>query len=269
MALSYQRYDRLEPLVPAAGAVSLERVRGAERTGVAEELQPSLAGVVAVVGCDGTGKTRLAADLVASLRGYGPAERRYMGLVSGEFGDKIKQLPVIGTRLEKYLAARVRRAQDMDKKLPGLFAAIVMYLFSAWRVAKVRQMMRLARNGTLVIAERYPQAEVGGFHYDGPGLTVGRTTNWLVRKLAMREQKLYDWMARQRPGLIIRLTIDAETAFARKSDHPLSELRDKIEIMPRIRYNGAEVREIDSRMPYPQVLDAALRAIGMATAASR
>src|SRR3546814_8895398 len=63
-------------------------------------------------------------------------------------------------------------------------------------------------------------------------------------------------MSEQRPALIIRLTIDADTAFARKPDHHLSELRDKIEIMPRIRYNGANVCDIDSRMPYPQVLEA-------------
>jgi len=32
-----------------------------------------------------------------------------------------------------------------------------------------------------------------GYHdYDGPGLSAGRTSNWLVRKLAMREQKLYE-----------------------------------------------------------------------------
>jgi thymidylate kinase len=223
-----------------------------------------LAGVVAVVGCDGTGKTTLVADLVASLRRRGPAQRRYMGLVSGETGDKIKRLPFIGIRLERYLAAKSRRAQDMDKKLPGVVTAIVMYLFSLWRVVKVRRMMRLAQSGVLVVAERYPQAEIPGFHYDGPGLTADRTTNWLVRKLAAREQKLYAWMARQRPTAVIRLNIDADTAYARKPDHPLAELRDKVAIMPRITYNGAAIREIDTRRPYPQVLDETLRAVDSA-----
>jgi hypothetical protein len=84
----------------------------------------------------------------------------------------------------------------------------------------------------------------------------------------MREQKLYEWMAEQKPSLIIRLNIDPDTAHARKSDHPMSELRDKIETMPRIGYNGAEVREIDSRMPYQQVLATALQAIASVTPAS-
>jgi len=86
----------------------------------------------------------------------------------------------------------------------------------------------------------------------------------LVRKLAARELRLYQWMSEQKPALIIRLNIDADTAFARKPDHHLSELRDKIEVMPRIRYNGANVRDIDARLPYPQVLEAALQAIDAA-----
>jgi thymidylate kinase len=228
---------------------------------MASKSQQPLARVVGVVGCDGTGKTRLVADLVDTLRRSGPVERRYMGLISGEKGDKIKQVPFIGIRLERHLAAKARRAQDMEKKLPGVFTAIVMYLFSLWRVSQFRRLMQLAQRGVLVIAERYPQAEIPGFHYDGPGLTIGRTSSNFVRKLATREKKLYDWMAEQRPSLVIRLNIDAETAFARKPDHPLSELREKAEIMPRITYNGSEIADIDARMPYPQVLEAALRAI--------
>ncbi len=257
---------------------SPSRVSGPPRPGAtpnARSLRPgalprsSLQGVVAVVGCDGTGKTTLVHDLVARLRAKRPTERRYMGLVSGETGDKIKHLPFIGVRLERHLAARVRRAQDMKKKLPGTFSAIVMYLFSLWRVRQLKRMMRLAQSGVLVIAERYPQAEVPGFHYDGPGLSVERTSNRFVRMLAAREQKLYDWMTRHRPSLVLRLMIDAETAYARKPDHPIAELRDKIEKMPQISYDGADVREIDARMPYPDVLDAALDAIDRVSTGAR
>jgi thymidylate kinase len=235
-----------------------------EPHGAADRSERPLAGVVAVVGCDGTGKTTLVADLIAILQQRGPAQRRYMGLISGEAGDRIKRLPMIGIRLERYLAAKSRRAQDMEKRLSGVLTAIVMYCLSVWRVAKVRRLTRLAQSGVLVIAERYPQAEIPGFHYDGPGLTVDRTDNWFIRKLAMRELRLYEWMARHRPAAVIRLTIDADTAYARKPDHPLSELRDKIAVMPHITYNGAEIREIDARRPYPRVLADALRAVDAA-----
>ena len=221
----------------------------------------SLAGVVAVVGCDGTGKSTLVADLVRQLGKERPTVRRYMGLVSGETGDKIKELPMIGVWLESYLAAKVRRAQDMKEKVPGLFAAIVMYLFSVWRVYQLGRLQRLSERGVLIIADRYPQREVPGFHYDGPGISAERTTNRLIKWLAVREQRLYDRMALIRPSLVIRLNIDALTAHGRKPDHPLEELQDKIEIMPRLRFNGARLCEIDARMAYPDVLESALRAI--------
>ena len=228
-----------------------------------------LAGVVAVVGCDGTGKSTLTADLLTHLRGKGMAERRYLGLVSGEMGDKIKHLPVIGVRLESYLAAKAQRAQDMKLKLPGTGTALVMHLLSMWRAAQLRRVIRLSQRGVRVIADRYPQAEISGFHYDGPGLTADPTHNWLVRKLVAREQRLYQWMARQRPALVIRLNIDAETAHARKPDHCLAELRDKSSVMSRLRFNGAQLLDLDASAPYPQVLKAALQALNIALVKER
>ena len=224
-------------------------------------LPPPLPNTIALVGCDGTGKSTLVHDLVARLGAERPTVRRYMGLVSGESGDKIKALPVIGPALERYLAAKARRAQDMDQKIPGTFTALVMYGFSIWRNFQLGRLERLARGGTLVIADRFPQAEVPGFNYDGPGLFAGRTRSALAQRLARREQAMYDRMARTRPTLVIRLMIDAETAHGRKPDHPIAELRDKIAIMPRIGYNGAAVVEIDTRRPYPEVLQAALDAV--------
>jgi thymidylate kinase len=232
------------------------------------EKQVPLTGVFAIIGCDGTGKTTLTHDLLASLRDKGPAERRYMGLVSGEMGDKIKALPFIGVKLEDNLHKKANRALDMEKKLPGLGTALIMYMLSLWRAAQLLRVIRLSRRGVKVIADRYPQVEVPGFHYDGPGLTVHRTDNWLVRKFARQEQKMYEWMAGQKPALVIRLTIDVDTALQRKPDHDIVELRDKISVMPRLTFNGAQLCDIDSTIPYAQVLEAALQAINQVQPAS-
>ena len=220
-----------------------------------------LVGVFAVVGCDGTGKSTLTRDLVTELRAQGPAKRRYLGLVSGEVGDKIKGLPFIGVRLEDNLHRKANRALDMEKPLPGVGTAIIMYLFSIWRSFLLHRVIRLSRRGVKVIADRYPQVEIPGFHYDGPGLTEARTSNWLVSKLAAREQKMYLWMARYKPSLVIRLNIDVESAFARKPDHDIAELQDKIATMPLLKFRGAKVCEIDATIPYQDVLATALAAI--------
>ena len=220
-----------------------------------------LTGLIAVVGCDGTGKSTLTHDLVKRLRQGGPTERRYMGLISGEQGDRIKRLPLIGPRLERRLAAKAAKAQDMRNKVPGVFGALVMYGLSLWRAARLRKVIRLAERGVLVITDRFPQAEIAGFRYDGPGLGLSRSSHWAVRKLAEREQRLYERMAACRPALVIKLDIDFATAHARKPDHGPEELNDKIAVMARLRFNGAPLFELDARPPYAEVLENALRAI--------
>lgn len=224
-----------------------------------------ITGLIAVVGCDGTGKSTLTHDLVKILGEGGPTVRRYLGLVSGETGDKIKRLPLIGPRLEKRLAAKAAHAQDMKNKLPGSWGALIMYGLSLWRAAHLRRVVRLAQSGVLVITDRYPQAEIAGFRYDGPGLGMARSHHWLVRRLAAREQKLYERMAEIRPALVIKLDIDLATAQGRKPDHGTAELNDKIAVMRRLQYNGAPLFKLDTRAPYADVLQKALRAITSTT----
>jgi len=139
-----------------------------------------------------------------------------------------------------------------------------MYILSLWRALLMLRVIRQSRRHVKVITDRYPQVEIPGFHYDGPGLTVDRTGNWLVRKLAVQEHNLYQWMAKHRPSVVIRLNIDAEAAHARKPDHDLAELHDKIAVMSRLNFNGAHICDIDAATPYPQVLEAALQAIEQA-----
>lgn len=229
---------------------------------------PYIAGLIAVVGSDGTGKSTLTRELVKNLQQHWITERRYLGLISGEQGDKIKQLPVIGVWLERRLAAKSDKTQRMSNKSPALWAALIMYGFSLWRASNLRKVCRLAESGVLVISDRYPQAEMSGFYYDGPGIGVERAKTKLIKRLAEKERHLYQEMAQYRPELVIRLDIDVETAFSRKPDHSYEELQDKISSMVKINYNGSHIIEIDSRAPFNEVLDRAINAISAAAAAS-
>lgn len=220
-----------------------------------------ITGLIAVVGSDGTGKSTLTTDLVKNLQKYRATERRYLGLISGEDGDKIKRLPVIGVWLERRLAAKSDKTQRMSNKPPALWAALIMYGFSVWRAANLRKVQRLAQSGVLVISDRFPQAEISGFYYDGPGIGVERAKGWLMTRLAAREKRLYQSMALYRPELIIRLDIDVDTAFSRKPDHSYEELKDKISAMVRLQYNGSRIIELDAKAPYDEVLEKALNAI--------
>ncbi|MHA6500952.1 nucleoside/nucleotide kinase family protein, partial [Escherichia coli] len=139
----------------------------------------------------------------------------------------------------------------------------IMYCFSLRRMANLRKVQRLAQSGVLVVSDRFPQAEISGFYYDGPGIGVERATGKISMFLAQRERRLYQQMAQYRPELIIRLGIDIDTAISRKPDHDYAELQDKIGVMSTIGYNGTKILEIDSRAPYSEVLEQAQKAVSL------
>ena len=211
-----------------------------------------LAPLIAFVGCDGSGKSTLSADLVAEVSRDRSAQTCYLGLGSGAIGARIKQLPLLGEVVERRLARKADQTRTTGEKIPGLGTALVVYLFSLVRLRRFRRMLRLRRAGVTVFTDRYPQIEVGGF-YDGPGLAAAQPGSQLVALLARREQRIYRWMASFQPDVVIRLNVDTETAHARKPDHGYELLARKVGVTPRLRFNGARIVDIDSREPYDAV----------------
>jgi len=220
--------------------------------------------VVAVVGCDGSGKSRLAADLVARLRDRRPIRLLYLGQSSGNIARWIKSLPVIGAPVGRYLIHKAELAHGKRPTSPDIPTTLAIYLLSQWRAHKFRRMLALCRRGVMVITDRYPQSEEAGFNFDGPGLGAVNAESWLARKLAARELRLYQSMASHVPALVIRLNIDAHTAHVRKPDHKLSVLRDKVAVIPNLKFNGARILDLDGREPYAHVLDEAMKAVNAA-----
>ena len=219
--------------------------------------------IVAVVGCDGAGKSNLTADLCMNLRGDWPIQLFYLGQDSGNILRFIVRMPLIGPAIGRYLLRKSTRAHAEDDKpaSPDIPTALAIYLLSRWRRHKFQRMLASDHSGVMAITDRYPQAEVQGFHFDGPGLSAAAPAGGLVRWLAGRELRLYRDMANHAPALVIRLNIDAETAHSRKPDHKLSMLREKVKVIPTLDFHGAPIVDLDARRPYAEVLEAALNAI--------
>jgi len=194
----------------------------------------------------------------------GPVEWLYLGQSSGNIAEWIRGLPIIGARVGRYLVAKANRAHSGNTSGPDTATTLVIYILSHWRAHKFRRMLRMTRRGAVVVTDRYPQAEVPGFYFDGAGLGAVNVESWLGRKLAAREQRLYQWMASHIPALVIRLNIDADTAHQRKPDHKLSMLQDKVAIIPKLDFNGARILDLSGLDPYDQVLEAALIAANAA-----
>lgn len=216
-----------------------------------------LAPLVAIVGCDGAGKSTLSADMRAFLAAERRVECHYLGLGSGELGNRIRQWPLIGPALERKLARKAAQTRNKQEKIPGVLTALVVFGFSLLRLRRFRRVLALRRRGVTVITDRYPQTEVAGF-YDGPGLSAARAGGPVVAWLAARERRMYDWMAGFRPDIVLRLNVDADTALRRKPDHKPDLLRAKVEATPLLRFRDARIVDIDAGARYADVRDQAL-----------
>ena len=214
----------------------------------------TLAPLIAIIGCDGSGKSTVSEEILNWVQGYGPAVAAHLGKQSGNIGRAIAQLPLIGSLLDKFIARKTdsTRAQR-EKKTPGLLVALIIYAFSLRRLRRFKRMMAQRHQGLIIVTDRYPQLEFPGA-YDGTGLSVAAPGNCFIRWLARRERVLYEWMTSYRPDLVIRLNVDLDTACARKPDHRRELLRDKVAITPQLTFNGAPIVEIDSTQPLAQVL---------------
>ncbi|KUX58435.1 dTMP kinase [Escherichia coli] len=221
-------------------------------------MQSIIPPLIAVIGSDGSGKSTVCEHLITVVEKYGAAERVHLGKQAGNVGRAVTKLPLMGKSLHKTIE---RNQVKTAKKLPGPVPALVITAFVARRLLRFRHMLACRRRGLIVLTDRYPQVEVPGFRFDGPQLAKTTGGNGWIKMLRQRELKLYQWMASYLPVLLIRLGIDEQTAFARKPDHQLAALQEKIAVTPQLTFNGARILELDGRQPADEILQASLRAI--------
>lgn len=231
-----------------------------------------LAPLIAIVGCDGAGKSTVSDAVIAWLRETRDAEACHLGVQSKTLGDALMRLPLIGKTITRLVATHTRRSNDAPKdhsaprassenEAPTTLVAVATYLLSLRRWWRFQKMMELRRRGVAIVADRYPQVAVLQMKSDGPGLANFQGGNVLVRFLARREKALYAYMTSYRPDLVIRLNVDLETAFARKPDHRYESLASKIAAVPLLSYQGAPIVDLDSREPLEQVVAQAREAV--------
>lgn len=218
--------------------------------------------LIAIVGCDGSGKSTVSEAVLALAKQFGPAEAAHLGKQSGNVGRALAQWPVIGPWIDRRIVEKTdaTRSKRQDKKSPGLLAALVICLFLLRRMLRFRRMLGLRKQGRIIIADRFPQLDVPGAS-DSTDLPAMNAGNPLIRGLARLERRAFEWMTRTRPDLVIRLQVDLDTACARKPDHRRELLAEKIAVIPLLRFNGARIVDIDSNQPLEDVLTAARSAV--------
>ncbi len=222
----------------------------------------ALAPLIAIIGCDGSGKSTVNEQVLTWVRDFGPAEAAHLGKQSGNIGRIIAQWPVIGAWVGRVIVRKTdsTRVHRDGKRNPGFLVALVIFAFLLRRLYRFRRMLALRRRGLIVVTDRYPQLDIPGGS-DSTDLSATASGSAVVRWLAQREQAAYAWMTSFRPDLVIRLNVDLAIACARKPDHRRELLREKVEAIPLLKFNGAPIVDVDANQPLADVLAAAKAAV--------
>lgn len=213
--------------------------------------------LIAVVGCDGSGKTTVTQELHSWLSATRPTALCHLGKQSGNIGRAIARLPLVGPRLGKTIRKHAKQASSA--KGPSLGAALIVYAFVIRRTLRFRRMQRLRRAGFTIIADRFPQLDTPKT-LDGVQLDKAPQSG-PIAKLARMERRRFEHMTGTIPDLVIRLNVDLETALQRKPDHEPDTLVRKIASVPILNFKGARIVDIDATRPLREVLSQAQSAI--------
>jgi hypothetical protein len=213
--------------------------------------------VVAVVGCDGSGKSLLAHTLTAGL-----ADDRavfvYFGSGDGPSSLLRRPMKAVRDRLlgGKSDPGRTAHARRRHPAAMGVARAVWALALAREKAGKLRRAERERRRGAVVICDRYPQDEVVGSN-DGPLLGAwARSGSWWRRRLSQVERRPYREAAGSGPDVVLRLGVDLATASVRRPELPPTYLAERIALVDGLRFPGARagVVDIDGRQPIDDVV---------------
>ncbi|MFK8257634.1 dTMP kinase [Erwinia sp. AnSW2-5] len=213
--------------------------------------------LIAVIGSDGSGKSTVCKYLIHHVKKYGPAKRIHLGKQAGNVGRAVTRLPLLGRSLGKSIK---RHTHINPTSLPGLLPSLVITSFVLRRLWRFQHMLAFRRRGLIVLTDRFPQVQIPGT-YDGLVFPVNVPGSRVVSWLAALERKAFNWMAKQKPDLVIKLNVDLDVACARKPDHLAISLAQKIAMTPLLTFEGAHIVDIDANQPLDEVLIIAKKAV--------
>jgi thymidylate kinase len=222
----------------------LSRVQSVLPRGAAGENGNLLSGgglIIALVGADGSGKSTCAAALTTSLGSTLRTRHAHLG-----------RPPRSVLTLLAGGAYKVARAVT-HPAIAAHFELLRCLCTARDRYRLYRRLGRLAAQGTIVIAERYPipenRALVGPS--SAQGVAVEATTRF-ADVLRTLERDYYARIAA--PDLVFALRVDPETAVRRKTSEPADYVRARAGLMWSVNWSRSRACVIDANRELPDVL---------------
>jgi thymidylate kinase len=242
------------------------KVTGAGRVG--KRLVPT-GRLVAVIGCDGAGKSTVAAELARWLAWKIDARTVYLGVGEGRVGLKVRALRRLARAAEKQPTeppgpprpspSSAPRPGTMPTRLPfpqllrDVGSGLLNNAMADERMAKLREAQAFRAAGGILLTDRFPQTQFPGI-YDGPRTTRSDHESVVRRAFAAREARLYETMADLAPDLVIKLHVPVEIAVARKPGHNRGAIQRKCDLTVALEFPRSVVVDVDAARPLDEVL---------------
>jgi thymidylate kinase len=231
--------------------------------------------VIAFLGADGSGKSTLTKavgswlgwklEVLPLYFGYGDGPvslvRRPLRLLQNWYARGLLAKPVEG--------GGVPAGTSASSSVPGWRSApkAVWRMLYAWSIvsekrSRIRQAQRARHLGWIVIADRYPQAQIKALS-DGPLLESWAGHRWpALRIIARWEEEAYRSMEAVAPDLVIKLHVSPAVSVGRKSDATTESLGRRADTVRRIRFpESTRVLDIDADQPLDTVVSRVKRGV--------
>lgn len=237
--------------------------------------------VVAVIGCDGSGKSTVSRWLVEELGKRHTTRFIYFGTGDGP-GSRLRRVLNWLKQKSRYgkppapadlsraagTGAGIQSGSDdtlsrsRTNKAPDVLRLVWAAAVLSERLGKMREMDRAVNSGMLVVTDRYPQAEFWGIH-DGPrlGYLLETRTGGLLHRIARWEQASYLKLVQRKPDLVLLLDVSLDLALARRPEESADELKRRISVARALTFQGAHRLVLDPSEPLMVVQEKALKAV--------
>ncbi|MFC1579338.1 hypothetical protein ACFL4N_00325 [Thermodesulfobacteriota bacterium] len=222
--------------------------------------------IIAVVGCDGSGKSSVVLALKKWLSWKNDVGCLYMGSGDGEVGfftglKKKKDGLVTEIKRNRQIQGVVSRNKStLRHSFNTLIQSFFNVALARERYEKIRKAYKMRTKGRIILTDRYPQNEFRGI-YDGPKVPVQDNPKSFMNMLEKKESRFYNRISKLPPDLVIKLNIPLEISRLRKPDEDLEIVRKKIEITPKLQYHGAKIVDLDASGPFDRVILDVKRAV--------
>lgn len=261
--VEYRRYDRLQTVgIHAYRKLLVFASRIGWKFNVSSKPGKRLhntGATIALIGCDGSGKSTISQELEEWLSWKIDVRRLYLGTGDGSVGRRTRILQRMAS-----MAAPKRSATDavqMEHRngkpkrftFRQLGASLLALSIAEDRYRKVMAANRAKMRGAIIVTDRYPQNQFAGI-FDGPKLDEARGNHVVQDYFARQEMQKYRAIAECPPTLVIKLHLPAEVALSRKTAHSPDQVRRKATITGRLRFPESEVIDVDASLPLEEVI---------------